>query len=429
MSSIASVSAQTPRVLLSAYQCAPRGESVSQIGWQWYAHLAKSVPVTLVTHIRNQAALTQAGAPFPNTEVIFIDTEWFAGPLYRLAVKLFPRSEHATFLLSSLDTYVYDYTMVKMLKQQQRHAQKWDIIHIPTPVSPKIATRLHTLNLPLVLGPWNGNMPNPKNFPEIMQADSSWIYPARNLALIPQWLYRTLPKASALLVATQATLNGIPKRYHEKCVKTIENGVLLDLFTAKPWLDFPSATMPLKIVYVGRLVPFKGIAMLLEAVAKVKDTLNIQLDIVGDGSQRPELEAKTQQLALQTQVTFHGALPAAQVVEKMQQAHALCLPSVRESGGAVLLEAMAVGRPVIALNFGGPAEIVTDEVGQLLPMTNWQGVVNDLAACFENIVQQPERWQQRAQAARQVAENLYSWDSKVKQTIELYQKLIQNYSR
>ena len=88
---------QCPRVLLSAYQCAPRGESVSQIGWQWYKNLAQLLPVTLVTHIRNKNSLEMAGAPFLNTEIIYIDTEWFAGPLYRFAIRLFPRSEHAAF--------------------------------------------------------------------------------------------------------------------------------------------------------------------------------------------------------------------------------------------------------------------------------------------------------------------------------------------
>ncbi|WP_199226400.1 glycosyltransferase family 4 protein [Limnohabitans sp. 2KL-1] len=416
-------SLSTPRVLLCAYQCAPRGESVSQIGWQWYINLSKLVPVTLVTHIRNKIALEEVGAPFLNTEIIFIDTEWFAGPLYRMAVKLFPRSEHAAFLISSLDTYVYDYTAVKLLKLKQK-VYHWNIVHVPTPVSPKIATRLHSLNLPLVLGPWNGNMPNPRNFSEIMRADSSWLYPIRNLARIPQWLYGTLGNAEAILVATEATFKGIPKSYHHKCIKMIENGVVPALFKEEPWPDFPSKLIPLKIVYVGRLVPFKGVAMLLQAVATAIKNINIQLDIVGEGSQRAELENMAKQIGIHSNVFFHGALTSMQVAEKLKYSHALCLPSVRESGGAVLLEAMSVGRPVIALNFGGPAEIVTDDVGKLIPMTNWGGVVKSLAGCFEDIVKQPEQWKKKAMFCRKISENNFSWTSKIQQAIMLYRKIL-----
>src|SRR6185503_9918067 len=88
-----------PRVLLAAYQCGPGMGSVSQIGWEWYSRLSRRVAVTLITHIRNREALEAAGAPFNDSEIIYIDTEWFAGPLYRLAKKIFPASEHSVFLV------------------------------------------------------------------------------------------------------------------------------------------------------------------------------------------------------------------------------------------------------------------------------------------------------------------------------------------
>ncbi len=158
------------RVLLSAYQCGPGMGSVSQIGWEWYSRLARYASVTLVTHIRNQECSKAAGAPLPGTEVIYIDTEWFAGPLYRLASKLFPKSQHAVFLLSSADFYVYDGVALRQLKKRRA---EWDIAHAVTPVSPVAATRLHRLGIPLIVGPWNGGLASPRTFPEVMKQDSS----------------------------------------------------------------------------------------------------------------------------------------------------------------------------------------------------------------------------------------------------------------
>ena len=107
----------SPRVLLSAYQCGPGMGSVSQIGWEWYSRLARRIPVTLLTHIRNRPALEAAGAPLENSDVHYIDTEWIAGPLYRFASRLFPRSQHSVFLVSSLDYYFYDHDLCKQFKR------------------------------------------------------------------------------------------------------------------------------------------------------------------------------------------------------------------------------------------------------------------------------------------------------------------------
>ncbi len=69
------------KVLLSAYQCGAGMGSVSQIGWEWCARLAQCVDLTLVTHIRNQPAIEAQRAQLGATEIIYINTEWFAGPL------------------------------------------------------------------------------------------------------------------------------------------------------------------------------------------------------------------------------------------------------------------------------------------------------------------------------------------------------------
>lgn len=410
-----------PRLLLSAYQCAPNGESVSQIGWHWYSRLATQLPITLVTHIRNQAALEAAGAPIGESEIIYIDTEWFAGPIYRFISKLFPNSEQAVFALISLDVYLYDWYALTRLKPKKQH---WDVVHIVTPVTPRLATRLHHLNKPTVLGPLNGNIANQCNFPEIMRKESAWLYPLRRLACLPQWLWRTLPKSSRILVASQTALQCIPKRHQNRCLSVLENGVDLTVFRAAPYPPPPTLENPLRVVYVGRLIPVKAVHFLLEAAAKILPQQLIRLDIVGCGSQKIEWMTLAADLGLQEVVFWHGKLPAERVAEVLQQSHVLCLPSVRESGGAVLLEAMACARPVIALNFGGPAELVTEQVGKLLPADNATIVIQHLTAALLDVAQNPLQWRERGQAGRKLVETRYSWDAKIAQGISIYRSLM-----
>jgi len=414
-----------PKVILSAYQCGPGMGSVSQIGWHWYSRLAERVPTTLVTHIRNREALTEAGAPLADSEIIYIDTEWFAGPLYRFAAWLFPKSEHAVFLLSSLDFFVYDGAAYKTLKKRQQQGQQWDIVHSVTPVSPNAATRLHKLKYPLVVGPWNGGIGFPKHFPEIMQQDSSWIYPLRKIGKIFNWWYRTTKKSAAMLVANQTTLETIPMQHRERCYKVLENGVDLSLFNPAPYPELLT-DQPIRLVFVGRLVPFKGLPMLFEAMGRLKETLPVQLTILGDGPMLAEWQANAIKYGVNEQIHWFGQATPAQVVENINAAHALCLPSVRESGGAVLLEAMACARPILAIAFGGPAEVVEPAVGAVLPPQGRTAVVEALVTALQDMAAHPEAWQQRGLVGRQRAEQHFGWDAKINNTISLYQQLIQN---
>ncbi len=410
----------SPRVLLSAYQCGPGLGSVSQIGWEWYFRLARKLPVTLVTHIRNRPALEKAGAPLSGTAVVYIDTEWFAGPLYRVASWLFPRSEHPVFLISSMDFYLYDWVALRTLQRLRKQGASWDIVHQPTPVSPLAATRLYKLGIPLILGPWNGGLRSPSEYPEIMREESGWVYPIRKLGRWVDRLIGSYRNARIILTATLATRAGIPTEFGPKCIDMLENGVDLDVFKPSDWPEPPSQESPLEILFVGRLLPFKGVPMLLEASARLQ--FPFRLTIVGTGSEEGPLRTLAESLALKEKVVFMGALPLVEVAKQMALAHVFCLPSVRESGGGVLLEAMATARPVIALAYGGPAEIIDDEVGRLIPSTGREPVIGEIAKTLADVFDNPEQWRQRGLAGRKRVEQRYAWPVKIDAAITLYRQ-------
>jgi glycosyltransferase involved in cell wall biosynthesis len=411
-----------PRVLLSAYQCGPGMGSVSQIGWEWYSRLARRTEVTLVTHVRNREALANAGAPLAGSRVIFIDTEWFAGPLYRTASRIFPKSQHAVFLISSLDYFLYDNEALKLLRTR-RDDSEWDVIHAPTPVSPMAATRLHRLGLPLIVGPWNGGLGSPRGFQSEIRADSGWIYRLRDAGRLIDRVARCTERSQIILSATKATDESVPRPHRKRIQRMIENGVDLELFhpPCTPPAR-PSATEPLQVLFVGRLIPVKGVSLLLRALVRVKSDLNVRLTIVGDGPCRTDIEVEVKRLDLDSVVMLTGNLPLPDVAAKMRKAHLFCLPSIRESGGAVLLEAMACGVPAVGLNYGGPAEILSDEVGRLLPADHPEVVTQGLVDVMRDAVQNPGEWLRRGQAGRKLVERRFGWDAKIDRAIELYRE-------
>jgi glycosyltransferase involved in cell wall biosynthesis len=393
--------------------------SVSQIGWEWYSRLSRMASVTLVTHIRNRKCLEAAGAPLPGSEVIYIDTEWFAGIVYRAALRMFPKSEHAVFLFSSVDFYFFDAVALRKLSKRQG---EWDLIHAVTPVSPVAATRLHRLGIPLVVGPWNGGLSSPHTFPDLMTQDSGWVYPIRRLGMLLDMLLGCTRKAALILSATRSTDRALPK--NAPTLRMLENGVDLERFLPSTWEAMPSPTNPLKVLFVGRLIPCKGVSLLLEAIARVRAEIPVSLTIVGDGPIRTELEGRAKDLQLGGSVSFLGALPMADVAGQMRGAHVFCLPSIRESGGAVLLEAAASGLPMIAVNYGGPAEIVDEEVGHLVSADGPEQLITGLVETFRNISRDPEPWRQRGQKGRQRAEREFGWEARIKSAMAIYRRIL-----
>lgn len=418
-----------PRVLMSAYQCGPGMGSVSQIGWEWYSRMARRLPVTLLTHVRNRAALEGRGAPLPGSEILFIDTEWFAGPLYRLASRLFPRSQHAVFMLSSLDFYVYDGQALREVRRRMKEGRRWDLIHSPTPVSPVAASVLHRTGLPTVLGPLNGGLASPAGFPEIMKQDAAWLYPLRNAGRVLDWARGATRHAACILVATRSTLAWYPERHRRRCRLMLENAVDLGRFPAKPWPAPPSPDNPLQVLFVGRLVPFKAIPLLLRAMRGLGDRIPVRLTLVGDGPMREPWQAEAEAMGLGAAVTFAGEQPLDEVSRFMDAAHCFCLPSVRESGGAVLLEAMASARPVIALDYGGPAEIVDDSVGRKVPATGTDETVAGLREALLDLYQDPDAWRRRGENGRARVASQWSWDAKIDAAIAVYEGLVTTENR
>jgi glycosyltransferase involved in cell wall biosynthesis len=417
------ISPRHPQILLAAYQCGPGMGSVSQIGWEWNQRLSRRTTVTLLTHVRNAPALKKAGAPLADSEVVYIDTEWLARPLFGLARRLFHNSEHAVFMFASLDFFAYDHQALKLMRRRMARGQRWDVVHAVTPVTTVAATRLHRLGIPLVLGPLNSGLGTPAAFHSLLKQDSVWLYPLRNLGRVADGIAGSTRHAAMILTATRATLASIAPRYHPRCVHMIENGVDLTRFSAAPWPPAPAAGQPLHALFMGHLVPFKGLAMLLEALAAVRGAIDVRLTVVGEGPMRQAWAADARRLGVAQQVEFRGALALEEVAACMRAAHVFCLPSVRESGGAVLLEAMACARPVIAVNFGGPAEIIDEKVGRLAPAAGPRAVIEAFAAAFGEIVSHPEKWRRKGEEGRHRAEQCFSWDAKIEQALRLYRDL------
>ena len=154
-----------------------------------------------------------------------------------------------------------------------------------------------------------------------------------------------------------------------------------------------------RLVCVGRLSPEKGQAGLLRAIADLGARHDgVELRLVGDGPERAELEALASELELGNRVSFAGRLSEDETLAEIARSDMLVLPSFMEGLPIVLMEAMALGVPVVASRVAGIPELVEDGAGGLLfAPSDWAG----LAACIEQLLTDEQLHEALAEHARQ----------------------------
>ena len=158
-------------------------------------------------------------------------------------------------------------------------------------------------------------------------------------------------------------------------------------------------------LFVGRLRLRKGVEVLLEAVARLREeAVRVDVEIAGDGERRAELEARRDRLGLGDQVRFLGRLGAADVGRKLAGARALVVPSLYEGMPLVILEAMSHATPVIASAVSGIPEVVLDgETGWLVPSRDVVALSQALAEAWGS----PAECQRRGLAGRERLSSCY----------------------
>jgi glycosyltransferase involved in cell wall biosynthesis len=173
-----------------------------------------------------------------------------------------------------------------------------------------------------------------------------------------------------------------------------------------------------KILLVASLTPIKGIPYLFKALAKLKEKRqDFVLNIVGDGPLRKEYERLADGLALAHIVKFHGLKTRVELAEIMRNCDFFVLPSLWETFGCVLIEAMASGLPLIATDVGGVSEIISERVGILV-------TPKDIKSLATNINHMLDHYQNySSEALFEIAKNNYSYETVGKNLNKIYRQI------
>jgi starch synthase len=400
------------KVLLLSYYNNPDEFSVSLEAYREYEQLRKHFDITLVTHARNAAALRKRG--IPDDEAIYINVPILDRLHDRFLDKVLNYDYGSQKLTAFLIPYyvVYEFVIWSRLRSKIK-AGSFALVHRLDPVSPVLASPLswlmRNLKTPFSLGPINGGLPWPPGYGSASR-EKEWIRFFR-------WLYTYLPFSRSTYTKSKAVIVGSSYNYlaagrrveWNRLFFVHENGIPeKDVVEERRYDDMP----PVRICFLGRLVPYKNCNIVIQSAAGLIKQRKIQLDIVGDGWDRSNLEALTRDLGLEKDVTFHGKVRHPEAMEILARSHIMAFPSIKEFGGGVVVEAMARGVVPIVVRYGGPSDLVEDGCGICLALKNESDTVHDLERVLEELVDNPDRIRQLGGAARVKAGSIYTWEKK-----------------
>ncbi len=417
------------RILIVAEHASAQFGGEAALPLHYYRLLrSRRIPVWLLVHDRIRPEL-QALFPDDRDQIVYVpDTTWHL-LLNRFGKFLPERLWPFTigFCMGILTQLAQRRIIRQLVKQHQIN-----VIHQPIPVSPKQPSMIFGMGAPVVIGPMNGGMDYPPGFQQKHSRVVDFtVYLGRQFANLLNWMIPGKRQASALLVANQRTRKALPAGVSKHVIELVENGVDAELWSSNSPVYAKSPSSAVHCVFVGRLVDWKAVDLLLLAFKQALSQVPISLTIIGDGKERENLMQQAQALEIlgteirqPGQVYFAGWLTQTDCASYLNQSDIFVLPSLLECGGAVVLEAMMLGLPVIAAKWGGPADYLDSSCGILIEPRSQQQFVEELSQALITLAQHPQLREAMGQIGQNKARQEFDWDVKIDRVLTIYQKVV-----
>jgi len=409
-----------PKVLIVAEHASASAGGEAFIPLQYFKFFREmGIDVHLLVHERWQTELRKLLSN--EMERLHFVRDGFINVLCHKIVQLMPNRRAVSFTLRAISHFTTQIRQRRLIPSLVK-THHFDIVHEPIPVSPRLPSIMFGMSVPVVIGPMNGGMEFPPhyNFDQWFERFIMFFLKFTSAfwnALLPGKL-----DAALLLVANKRTLNALPRNLRRKQIREMpENGVDLELFKPMPRNGIHRKV---SIIYVGALVDWKRVDLLIAACASLKGKVDFEVHVVGDGPERVALERQTQESLLTNQVRIHGLLSHMAVADLLKASDIMVHPAMRECGGAVILEAMASGVPVVAADWGGPSDYIDADSGVLIPPATPDKFVSQLADAIRSLSENPQLRKELGRAGRRRVQSLYDWRVKAKTMLQIYRDVL-----
>ena len=390
-------------ILVSAYACEPLKGSEQGVGWNWVLQMAKKNQVHVITRTNNKANI-EAYLPFTmacNITFHYYDT----GKLIRSLKK---KAKGLYFYY-----FIWQIGIIFLIRKLAKEIHFDYSIHL-TFGSMWMPTFLPLFEIPFIWGPIGGGDGEPDSFLKVLPFKERMIQYIRMvmnrttflnpLILIPA------SRARIILARTEDAGRVLPNKYKSKVRIILETAIEDEIF-----LLYKKQTQndnEIRIITTGRLTPSKNIISTVKSLSYIPSSYKFSFLIIGSGNEKYKIINEISKSWRKLHIKVITEIEREKVLKELAISDIFLFPSLREGGSWALMEAMAVGLPVICLKWSG-MEIITDDYSAIrLPITSPDQMPKDIAKAICYLIDNPELREKMGQAGRERIKNNFNWEAK-----------------
>lgn len=406
-------------ILVIAYACEPNATSEPGVGWKLAHEIANYYPITIITRGNNKEVIeyasrnSEVGGSEKNIKWAYVD---LASPFQALKKKI-PFGTQLYYMLWQWKAFFH--------AKKLHNEYQFSIVHHLTFGVSWLTPPACLLSAPFVWGPIGGG----DIVPSFIMKHESTLNRAKELgySMFVNAAYYISPlakiarkRSAAILFRNRSTGNNFPY------ITPSKKHIICETATDSPITRRNDQhTGILRAICVGRMQYWKGFKIAVEGfhryiTAGGKGTLTM----LGDGPELESIKMYCLRHNLGQQVHVLGNVPAHEVQEHLRNSNTLIHPSFRDGGSWAVLEGMMNGLPIIAVDFSGSADMVSDECGFRINSETREGVIEQVARSLTRLDEDPPLRKTMGIAAQERVESHYRWDVRGRNLKSIYENIL-----
>lgn len=277
-----------------------------------------------------------------------------------------------------------------------------------------------------IWGPIGGGDCEPRPFLKLLpfkqKVIQSFRYVMNALSFMHPGVMFAAYRAKVILARTPNTARAIPNCFRAKVQTILETAMEDSVFEHKCVYQLNDDLV--RMITTGRLLPNKNILTAVKSLGYIPKDYRVRLTIIGSGYQRREIEETAKRIGRSQDVVIIDELPREEVLAVVERSDIFLFPSLREGGSWSLMEAMAIGLPVICLDWAGMAIITDDNCAIRLPVSNPEQMPKDMAGAIITLIKNPGLREAMGKAGRNRIKEVYNWKTKGLFVEQLFNSLL-----
>ncbi|MGC6426470.1 MAG: glycosyltransferase family 4 protein [Akkermansiaceae bacterium] len=402
------------RILIVAYACEPGKGSEQGTGWNLAVQLAASHEVTVVTRANNQEVIEQVLTGRDDLKLSFIYHDLSEQMLRLKKRSFFPVQLYYALWLKSVSS---------MMREGNRMGG-FDVVHHLTFNSFEIPPLfLGETSARKLWGPIGGGQIAPESLTSTLGRIARWKEKMRGWRVLRSAkngkIQEVLRKCDSVLFANEETRDLLGQYCTGRTDVMVDVGVDSDQF--EPSVEAGEGN---RVLFAGKFEHRKGSRLLLKAFWEaVKKNSKLSLRMVGDGPEWEMEKAWVREHGLDEVIELPGRRTHAEMAQEFADADIFVFPSLRDTTGAIALEAMASEVPTVCLDHQGARLMVDEKSGIRVTVESEEETIKGMAEAIVRLSDDAEMRSEMGKRSRERVKELFSWESKVERLLEEYQAI------